>query len=299
MAASRTDLPPPGPDGAEPVARAMWRLFEPVHAVVYFADEAAAAFAAAGLRGFWMGYFAGRAAPMGAVGPAVVHATFFTFHPARVARALPDAWAFAPPERVLEARLAGAGAALARVLAGADRAELARAAELGRGALEGLATEGRPLGAANAALPWPSDPVAALWQAATVLREHRGDGHLAALVAAGLDGRGALVSMAATGAVPRAMLQAARGWDDGEWDEAAAVLEARGWIHPDGTATAAGAAARDEIEAVTDRLAAAPWERLGPSGTAELRALLAPWARAVAGAGVVPVPNPIGLPPPG
>jgi len=284
---------------AEPTARTMWRLFEPVHAVVYFADEAAAAFTAAGLKGFWMGYFAGRAAPMGQVGPAVVGATFFSFHPARVARAVPDAWSFAPPGRVLEARLRGAVAALRGVLGpDADGTAVARAAELARAAVDGLTVAGRPLAAANAALDWPDDPLAALWQATTVLREHRGDGHLAALVGAELDGRQALVSMAATGAVPRALLQAARGWDDGEWDEAAAALVDRGWLRGDGTLTAEGTAGRDGIERLTDRLAAEPWERLGPARCEELRGLLAPVARAVAGTGVVPVPNPIGLPPP-
>jgi len=296
--AASPSAPAPGPDGEPTVARAMWRLFEPLHAVVYFADEAAAAFGEAGLKGFWMGYFAGRAAPMGAVGPAVVEATFFSFHPARVARALPDAWAFAPPEHVLAARLAGAERALGRVLGGVEASALARAAELARAAVEDLATGGRPLGAANAALPWPDTPLGALWQAATVLREHRGDGHVAALVAAGLDGRQALVSMAATGVVPRPLLQAARGWDDAQWEAAAGALVDRGWIRADGTATDAGAAARAEIEAVTDRLAASPWERLGAAATEELGALLLPWATAVAGSGVVPVPNPIGLPPP-
>jgi hypothetical protein len=282
-------------------ARTMWRLFEPLHAVTYFAEEAAEEFARAGLKGFWMGYFAGRAAPMGAVGPAVVGATFFNFHPARVARALPDAWAFASPERVLEARRAGARRALARILGAAaadDDDGLAEAASLARTAVEGLTVAGRPLAAANAALAWPDEPLDALWQAATVLREHRGDGHVAALVGAGLDGCEALVSMAATGAVPRPLLQAARGWDDAEWDAAAASLVARGWLRPDGTLTAEGAGARAGIEEATDRLAAAPWANLGPDGTESLRALLVPWARAVADSGTVPVPNPIGLPPP-
>ncbi|MGA2519632.1 MAG: hypothetical protein ABSG81_02305 [Acidimicrobiales bacterium] len=285
-------------DRAGPTARTMWHLLEPLHAVVYFAPEAADAFTAAGLKGFWMGYFAGRAAPMGAVGPAVVDATFFNFAPARVARALPDAWLFASPAAVLEARLAGAGAALARLLAGHD-AEVRAAAGLVRQAVEGVTTAGRPLGAANAALPWPDDPLLVLWQAAGVVREHRGDGHVAALVAAGLDGLEALVSMVGTGAVPRSLLQVARGWDDAQWEEAEARLAGRGWLTPDGALTPAGAAARSDIEDLTDRLATEPWDRLGAQRTEELRTLLVPLARAVAASGVVPVPNPIGLPVPG
>ena len=280
-------------------ARAMWALFEPLHAVTYFADECVAAYGAAGLKGFWMGYFAGRSAPMGAVGPAVVDATFFSFNPDRVARALPDAWSFAAPERVLEARLVGVDRALRRILGpDATGADMARGAALARSAVQGLAVDGRPLAAANVALDWPEDPHLALWHAATVLREHRGDGHVSALVTAGLDGRATLVTMAATGAVPRALLQAARGWDDEAWDESVAVLVERGWLNEDATLTAAGTAARREIEDLTDRLAAGPWQRLGDDGTESLRAALAPVAKTIASTGAVPVPNPIGLPRP-
>jgi hypothetical protein len=297
----------------------MWRLFEPVHAITYFAPECTEEFQRVGLKGFWMGYFAGRSAPMGPVQPAVVDATFFSFNPARVARALPDAWRLASPARVLEARLAGVDGVLRPVLGtlditasrhGAastgrdtttstrveDRVDVARATQLVRAALEGLRVVGRPLAAANAALPWPDDSHLALWHAATILREHRGDGHVAALVAAGLDGREALVTAAATGAVPRALLQAARGWDDDEWEAAVDALVGRGWLRADGTLSPKGSAARREIEVTTDRLAAEPWDHLGPERTAELRALLTPMARAIAGTGVLPVPNPIGLP---
>jgi hypothetical protein len=284
-------------------ARAMWKLLEPLHAVTYFAAECLEEYGAAGLKGFWMGYFAGRAAPMGAVGPAVVDATFFSFNPDRVTRALPDAWSFATPDRVLDARLAGVDRALGRILGldGGRRSEgdMAGAAALARQAVEGLTTDGRPLAAANVALGWPQEPHLALWQAATVLREHRGDGHVTALVAAGLDGRQALVSMAATGAVSRAMLQAARGWDDDAWDASVGVLTERGWLHDDATLTTSGTEARREIEDLTDLLAAEPWERLGDDGTEALRAVLAPVASAIASSGAVPVPNPIGLPRPG
>jgi len=285
-------------------ARAMWKLFEPLHALTYFAQECIEEYGSAGLKGFWMGYFAGRSAPMGAVGPAVVDATFFSFNPDRVRRALPDAWSFATPDRVLEARLAGVDRALHRILgsgtdgegSGVDAADIARAAGLARNAVEGLTVDGRPLAAANLALDWPEEPHLALWQAATVLREHRGDGHVTALVAAGLDGRQALVTMAATGAVPREMLQAARGWDDTAWEASADSLVERGWLEEDGTQTTSGAAARQEIEDLTDLLAAGPWERLGEDGTEALRAVLARLASAIPATGSVPVPNPIGLP---
>ena len=69
--------------------REAWRLLEPIHAVVYFSPEPLGALRAAGYRGYWMGYFAGRAAPLGAVGPDVVHALFYNFSRERVAKALP------------------------------------------------------------------------------------------------------------------------------------------------------------------------------------------------------------------
>jgi hypothetical protein len=285
-------------------ARCLWKLFEPLHAVTYFAPECIDEYAAAGLKGFWMGYFAGRAAPMGPVEPAVVDATFFSFNPERVARALPDAWSLVAPARVFEARLAGVDRALGRILGpdgvdadiGAMASDMARAAEWARSALEGLTVDGRPLAAANLALSWPEEPHLALWHAATVLREHRGDGHVVALVAAGLDGRQALVTMAATGAVPRAMLQAARSWDDEAWQASTDILIERGWLYEDGAPTASGAVARQEIEDTTDLLAAEPWERLGADDTESLRAVLARFASAIAVTGSVPVPNPVGLP---
>jgi hypothetical protein len=285
--------------GDEHVARVMWRHLEPIHTLTYFAPESTEAFTAAGLKGFWMGYFAGRAAPMGPVGPAVVGATFFNFAPARVHRALPDAWERATPARVLDARLEGVDVALRGVLGDmADSSAVRRAAELLRIASEGAVTDGRPLAAANAALEWPTEPHLTVWHATTVLREHRGDGHVAALVEAGLDGRRALVMMTAIDAVPRALLQTSRGWEDDQWAEAVDALVARGWVAPDGSATATGRAARGAIEATTDRLAAGPWERLGEARTAELRATLAPMVDAVVATGTMPVPNPIGLTPP-
>src|SRR4051794_20180045 len=157
----------------------MWRVLEPYHAVTYFSPEARQAFKDAGLRGFWMGYFAGRAAPMGAVGPGVVTATFFGFRHDMVAKALPDAWGFATPTDVLTARLNGVDASLRPLLGDRlDGAEVAEAASLARTAAEAAGRAGRPLFAANADLPWPAEPHLALWQAATMLREHRGDGHV-------------------------------------------------------------------------------------------------------------------------
>ena len=199
-------------------ARAMWTLFEPIHAISYFAPEALAAFEAAGLRGFWRGYFAGRAAPLGAVGPAPVIALFNGFAPGTVRRALPAVWSMISPSAALDARAAGAAATLRRL------APDAAAVELAASSLEDSVTQldhpGRPLGAANADLPRRDDPYERLWQATATLREHRGDGHVAALVAAGLAGLPMLVLRGVLD-IGRDRLQPARAWTDEQWDAAA------------------------------------------------------------------------------
>ncbi|MDG4823443.1 hypothetical protein O7635_16420 [Asanoa sp. WMMD1127] len=268
----------------------MWTLFEPIHAVTYFTPEARAAFEAANLRGFWRGYFAGRAAPLGAVGAAPVEALFFGFAPGMVARALPDVWSRATPAEALAARLAGARSALSSLLA--EAGPIDEAAELLRAAASAVPTSGRALGAANAALPWPDDALGVLWQAATILREHRGDGHVAALLVAGLDGGECAVWRTAIDQ-RREYLQPARGWTDDDWSAAADRLRDRGWLDESG-ATKVALDARDEIEAITDRLAAAPWESLGEARTARLREVLRPLA--VRARSALPAETPIGLP---
>jgi hypothetical protein len=275
-------------------ARRMWTLFEPVHVVTYFSAEARAGFEAAGLRGFWRGYFAGRAAPLGPATAAPVTASFFTFAPAMVARALPGVWDLVTPADALAARTAGAVAALRRLL-GESPAGLAATADALLRVTDGLDCAGRVLAAANAALPAPAEPAARLWHAATLLREHRGDGHFASLVAADLDGCEALVLRAGLD-LSRAQLQPLRGWTDEEWDRAAARLAERGWLGEDGTVTPAGLGARQAAEDATDRAAARPWARLGAAATDDLAGLLAPVARACAAE--LPFPNPVGVPAP-
>jgi len=296
----------------------MWTLFEPVHVISYFASPAKGAFEQAGLRGFWRGYFAGRAAPIGQVGAAPVIAAFFSFAPAMVTRALPAVWDLISPAHAVAVREAGAVAAL-RELFGLAEGEpvpgpIAAAADRLADVAGHVGVAGRTLGASNAALPVPAEPLARLWHAATVLREHRGDGHIAALVAADIDGPEALAlragayqsadggnasasgSASALGSVERAQLQPARGWTDDEWDEAVARLVRRGLLEPDGAVTAAGAELHRSIEAATDQAAARPWARLSGSQADELAELLLPIARACAV--VLPFPNPVGVPAP-
>ena len=272
-------------------ARAMWTMFEPVHDVTYFAPEALSAFTEAGLRGFWRGYFGGRAAPFGRTGAAVVAASFFNFAPSFVARAIPGVWDIITPADAIAVREAGATAALQRLLGGRE-AEAAKAADLLWRAVEDLDFAGRVLSAANAELPVSADPLTRLWQATTVLREHRGDGHFAALAAADIDGLEAVVLRCAKDAdISRRLMQPVRGWTDEEWDAAAVRLTERGWTGGDGTITAAGRAAHDALEAATDQAAVRPWTRMGSAGLAEVADVLLPLGQACAAAlpEVIPV----------
>ena len=278
-------------------ARRMWPAFETYHAQIYFVPEAAEAYRRLGLKGGWMGYFASRAAALGAASAELVTAVFFNFHPAMVARALPDAWALASPEDIIAARLETADVALRRLIPDhvGSPAE-SEAAALLREAAEAPALSGRPLFAALRSLPWPDQPHLVMWHACTLLREHRGDGHVASLTAAGLDGCEAHVTLTATGSVPRDTLQSNRKWTDEDWAAAEERLRERGWLDAAGNITEAGRAGRAEVEARTDALAEEPWRALGPERAERLLERRTPRARAINDAGGVPVPNPVGVP---
>lgn len=278
--------------------RQMWHLLEPLHAVLYYAPEV---LAEAGALGYdvserWPGYFAWRAAPLGAPDAAEVAGAFHSFSPRMVAEHIPAVWDVAAPDRLLEARTRGIGEAYRAVL-GSETVSgpaLAEAAALARRAAEAADTAGRPLAAANAALPWPEEPHRALWHAATVLREHRGDGHVSALADAGLDPVESLVSFAAIGAAPVEVFSS-RGWSDAEWAAARERLAVRGLVGPDGTATEEGRALRARVERRTDELAAAPWRALGESHTDRLAGLFGPLWVEVLASGLLPRENTLGI----
>ena len=276
--------------------RPLWHLIEPIHAVVYYAPEVFAESAALGytVDTRWPSYFALRGAPLGAVGATTITSAYYSFSPAMVAEHVPAAWRVADPNAVLAARVRGVDAAL-RSLLGSDveSPELAEAAGLARRAAEAAVTAGRPLAAANAELPWPDAPHLALWHAATILREHRGDGHIAALLTAGLDPTEALVSFAAVGAAPRAVFDS-RGWTADQWDAAADRLRGRGLLATDGTATAPGQALRDEVERITDESAAGPWAALGPA-VGRFAQLTAPFTMRIATSGLLPTQSTLGI----
>ncbi len=282
-------------DGAAMTARRMWRLLEPIHAVSYFSPESLAAYQDAGLRGFWRGYFAGRSAPFGPVSAPPILACFFSFAPVFVERALPGVWELITPDRALAARTAGAVAALTRLNdagVGLGQDELAEANELLATAVGHLDHSGRVLGAVNAALPRPDDPYAQLWQAATTVREHRGDGHIAALVAAGL-GPCETLAWRCANDLARSVLQPARGWTDEEWDAAGERLVERAWFDRGGQPTALGVEGFRDVELRTDVTAAPAWASIDVDRLTEL---LTPLSRACAAQ--LPAANPIGLRPP-
>ncbi|HEY1839998.1 MAG TPA: hypothetical protein VGG53_07175 [Mycobacterium sp.] len=276
------------------LARRFFDRFEPVHGVTYFAPEARAAFDGLGYRGYWMGYFAGRSAPLGTVAPEVVTAIFYNFAPERVAKALPVAWQIAGPEDALRVRLETAVAALRRYGLRAGE-NVSTAAELAGKAARSAPLDGRPLFAANRALPWPDDPLAALWQATTLLREHRGDTHTAVLSAAGVTGRESNVLHAAAGAIPREYLARTRDYDDEEWHEHEQRLAARGLLNEDGSLTSAGRELKDHVESSTDALSLSALDALSDDEVETLFQALTPITRAVVAGGDTPAKTPMAL----
>jgi hypothetical protein len=287
---------------------------EPIHAMIYFTPHYLPAYEAAGLRGRRMGYFASRAAALGPVPADVVIATFFNFSPDLVRRAIPDAWSLAAPEAILAARLSAVDASLRQ--AWGDQVaspEVAEAAELaGVAALAATRwPQGRPLFAAHAALDWPREPHLALWHAQTLLREYRGDSHVALLTTAGLSPVEALVTHAATGAVGADVLRQSRAWSEADWAEGVAAVRARGWLATSNaggsdtsgrdaggrgaddrgadaglTLSDTGRQFRQDLEDRTDELAVPAYAALGAEGCARLAELARPLSQAVIDSGI-------------
>jgi hypothetical protein len=271
------------------IARKTWRTLEPIHGVIYFASEATERYAALGVHG-QAGYFASRSAAMGPVSAEVVLATFFNFNPDLVRRGIPAVWQTVTPDQLLAARLDAADAVLRRVLGDSvGTADVARAAELARKAAEAACEhlEGRALFAAHARLDWPDEPHLILWHAQTLLREYRGDGHIAALTTGGLSGIEALVVHAATGEVPAEALRTTRGWSHEQWAAGVESVRARGWL-TDGEElqlSESGATHRQEVEDTTDRLSVDAYGALGETACSELRSLCRPFSKAIVSAG--------------
>ncbi|MCL2534276.1 MAG: coenzyme F420-0:L-glutamate ligase [Nocardiaceae bacterium] len=267
------------------------RSFELLHSLCYFAPEVEAELVGVGLEPGRMTYFAGRAAPMGAVGAGVVVATFYNFNPELIGDAIPRAWKLAEPERIIEARYRGVDAAyrslFGDVVASPDMAEAAQLAAIAAQAIPGV--DGRPLYAGYASLDWPEQPHLVLWHALTLLREYRGDGHVAALQTAGLSGLEALITHTAAGiGFQKKFAQTRRGWSPAEWDAAVSGLRDRELLDGRGELTADGRELREVVEDLTDELAAAPWTALGEDGVARLAELVEPWRASLRESGLFP-----------
>lgn len=267
------------------------RSLELLHSLSYFAPEVEAELTGIGLEPGRMTYFAGRAAPMGAVGGAVVAATFYNFNPDLIAAAIPRAWQLADPDEIIRARYRGVDAAYRALfgdtVASAEMAEAAQLAAIAAQSIPGV--DGRPLYAGYAALDWPEEPHLVLWHAVTLLREYRGDGHVAALQTAGLSGLEALITHTVAGiGFQKTFAQKRRGWSGAEWDTAVAGLRDRELLDGGGALTADGRELREVVEDLTDDLAAAPWAGLGEDGAARLAELAEPWTASVRGSGLFP-----------
>jgi hypothetical protein len=275
--------------------RLAWRVTEPLHAMVYFVPEAPERYAKFGLEPM-DGYFASRGAALGPVGPEIVTAVFYNFNPARVARAIPAVWDRATPEQLVQARLEAADAALTRGLGAevVNGPEVAEAAVLARRAAEKAVTlpHGRPLFAAHAALPWPDRPHLVLFHAQMLLREFRGDGHIAALLANGISGLDAIVMHAASGEIDPRFLRGTRGWSREQWAEAEDDLRRSGLLDAEGRLTEAGVALRAHVEDRTDQVAEVAYRAIGEEGCRRLAELTRPLSRTIVKGGLL---NPMNL----
>jgi hypothetical protein len=255
-----------------------------VHRLVYFVPEAAEEYGALGVNGQG-GYFASRSAPMGAIPPEVIIATFYNFSPLAVTSAMPGVWETASPASLQAARFRVVQRALDRVGVEVSDEQIGEARALVDSVVAGLDLAGKPLAAGNAAVALPDDPLVALWQQVTVLREWRGDAHIALLVTNEVGPCECLVLQVGSGRFPLRLVQLTRRWDETQWSGAIARLGDRGWAAADGSLTPAGVEARNQIEADTDRLCEAIWAPIGDTGAARLTALIAPIHAAVDAAG--------------
>jgi hypothetical protein len=275
--------------GERELARRAWSHLEVVHAVGIFGPEVMEAHGALGIEDLLSGYVAARIAPVGPVGGEVAAALFHSFSPALTRRALPAAWETVSPEAIIDATRSAAGETLRPLTEGLEN-QVARAGELAREASLFHPIEGRALAAGRTALPWPDDAHELLWEAATRVRESRGDGHVACLVAAGLDGVEAHLTVAGDTEEARAFLKGLQGWSDPEWEAAVHRLRERGVLDEQGELTEAGRGLRDDLELHTDALAVPPWRRLGADATEQLIEALRPIVYRILDAELLPMP---------
>jgi hypothetical protein len=263
------------------------RMFEHVEAIgtITFSEIPNEAFLAAGMRNYWDGYFAGRAAPLGLAPAEVVHAVFYNFADGEVARHIPWVWGKITPAEAIAVRERGSAAALRQMIGKlADSPGLVRLTDLATRAAISAPTEGRALYAALRALDVPEEPMARLWHAATLLREHRGDGHNTALVAHGIGGTEAHVLLALSLGMKAEKFGRIHHLPKAQLAAVVDGLRGRGLVDAAGGFTDAGRDTKERIEALTDELAAPAYEVLSADELAELITGLAPITAAIAAA---------------
>jgi hypothetical protein len=259
----------------------MSELVEPI-GTVSFSEVCNEAFLALGMRNYWDGYFAGRAAPLGPAPAEVVHAVFYNFADGEVARHIPWVWGKTTPQEAIAVRERGSAAALRQMIGElADSPGLVRLADLATRAALSAPTEGRALYAGLRALDVPEEPVARLWHAATLLREHRGDGHNAALLAHRIGGTEAHVLVALTLGMRAEEFGRIHHLPTAQLAAVIDGLRGRGLVDAAGGFTNTGRQTRERIEALTDELAAPAYEVLNADELDELLAGLDPIATAI------------------
>ena len=263
---------------SQSAARRLFDLTEPICLVNFLSDEPNEAMAELGFHNDWDGYFAGRAAPLGRVPAEVVDAAFYNFAEGEVARHIPQVWDMATPEAAYAARQRGCAAALRRILGDLVEApSFERAAALLAEASVSAPTQGRVMYAGLRSLPMPDDHVARLWHAANMLREHRGDGHVVALVSERISGTEAhVLSALDMGVYPAESFGRIHHLPKARLATVMDGLRARGLLDAAGRMTAAGCETKARIEALTDRLAEVPYDGLEESALEELISLLEP-----------------------
>ncbi|MGA9276013.1 SCO6745 family protein [Ilumatobacter sp.] len=268
--------------------RDLWRVIEPCHQAAYRTSETQAALSSIGLDDPELQYFGSRLCALGPIGAEVACAVLFGFAPSKVGGAIPLVWEQATPAAIAGARLDGATRTLRRVAGSSITPEdIASAAATVRAAALACDVGARPLCAAHLGLEWSDEPIGVLWQACTVLREHRGDSHWVVTVAEGLDAVECHVLHATDGHMPRDLLQRVTGWDDAAWDDGVDRLSARGLV-ADGRTTPDGAALKAEIEHRTDELASSPWQHLDGNAIQGMHQVLANLSAAMVAAGELP-----------
>jgi hypothetical protein len=251
------------------VARTLWKRLNAIHSLVYWDPEPAEELKNLGLRG-WARYFASRSAALGPVSPSVVAAVFYGFNPHLVERALDKVWQRSAPLEILSARFRGVDRLMRRRLGNLSGADVSFVAQAVAESMQRCGVGGKPLFAAHLGLEPPEEAHLALWHAATLYREYRGDAHVAVLVAHGLGPVESLVLDAATGGAPADFLRANRGWDDEQWGEGVRGLAARGLVSEHGAATSLGTRIRERVEEATDAASLEPWRAFSRPEVEEL-----------------------------